>query len=174
MRKIYYITFLVFLMFLCSCADNISNPKEEQCLTSVTGESVSATNIPTDKPSVFREDSDISYVDKLYIETLKKGKDYTLYISNYPVIDSEKDVAGTFDIGGEKLYYSLEVISESTVKYYSDKKHKKVKTIKNKNGFYIIYKRVGDRFYTLWIDLKFKKEKVIKKAKKIFDIYCTL
>lgn len=176
MKKVYYITLFLFVMFLCSCTDNKSNTKEEKISTSITGESVSATNRPTCGTSVFSEDTDEwrPYVDKLYYEQLKKGKDYTLYISNYPVIDSEKDVEGTFDIGDEELYYSVEEISESSVKYYAHKKHKKVKTIKYKNGFYIIYKRVGNRFYSLWIDLKLEKSEVIKKAKKIFNIYCTL
>lgn len=72
------------------------------------------------------------------------------------------------------MYYTILEIGKSEVTYYEDDAKKREKTIVYNTGYYRIYKRVGNRFYTLWIDQELDEESIRKKAKKIFDKYCTL
>lgn len=184
-KRIYLIMIiLVMIVTVCACSESQDSNKEKtktesnQIVTGGATDISNIPNIPTYGTSVFGEDTEewCPYVedDKLYREELKKGKDYYLYISNYPEIESRTEVKGTINIGGEELYYTILDISESSVTYYEDEAKKQEKTIKYKNGYYRIYKRVGNRFYTLWIDQSLDEKSIKKKAKKIFDKYCTL
>lgn len=176
-KKIYFLMLiLTMIIIVCACSDGqeISNEKSDYTQVATGG----ATDISIYGTSVFGEDTDEwrPYVedDKLYREELKKGKDYSLYISNYPEIHSRKEVKGTLNIGDEELYYTILETGESEITYYKDAAQKQEESDKYKLGYYRIYKRVGNRFYTLWIDQKLDEKSIKKKAKMIFDKYCTL
>lgn len=175
-KKIYFIMILLAMIVIVSaCSDNL---EQNECRNIVTGGAVDVSKVPSFDTSVFGEDADewSSNVEdnQLYREILKEGKNYSLYISNYPQIHSRKEAEGTINIGNEELYYSILTTGESEITYEGDDKKEQERTIKYKLGNYIIYKRVGNRFYTLWIDQELDEKDIKKKAKEIFDKYCTL
>lgn len=181
MKKKTYLILQIFAMIAiaCSCSNNQEIVEEKKEYSDVaTSGAVDWVSESAYGTSVFGEDTDewCPYVDsdKFYREELKKGNNYSLYISNYPEIHSRKDVKGKINIGEEELYYTILEIGKSEVTYYEDDAKKREKTIVYNTGYYRIYKRVGNRFYTLWIDQELDEESIRKKAKKIFDKYCTL
>lgn len=175
-KKIYFITVLLTTMIIISaCSDNQGQDERHNI---VTGQAVDVSSRTLAfNTSIFGEDTEEwcpnVEENQLYCEELKKGKNYSLYISNYPQIDSRNEAEGMINIGDEDLYYSILTTGESEATYIDDNT-KQENTVKYKLGYYKIYKRVGNRFYTLWIDQKLNEKVIKKKAKKIFDKYCTL
>lgn len=165
---------LVMMTTVCACSDNQEAIKRKTNTTEVVTGGAVEKQISM---SVFGEDADADIpfdVEKLYREKLKKGKNYTLYISNYPEINSKSETDGTINIGNEELYYTISDAAESTITYHEDEAKKQTNTNKYKVGWYRIYNRVGNRFYSLWIDETLDEKTIKKMAKEIFDKYCTL